>query len=263
MNSSTPPQQPTALVTGASAGLGAEFARQLARRGNRMVLVARNEERLNTVAAGLGGAELIQADLTTDEGVEHVAERLRDPERPIDTLVNNAGFALHDPFLRSDATGEAATVDAMVRAVTLLCHAAAPGMVDRGHGHIINVSSVSAYLASGTYSAAKAYVTTLTESLAQELAGSGVTACAVLPGFTRTEFHQRAELDMSSTPGWMWLDSGYVVKVALDDAMAGRSLSVPGPQYKAIVALLRVLPRSVVRRLSAGAHRPSWGKKNR
>lgn len=249
---------PTALVTGASTGLGADFARQLARRGNHMVLVARNRERLEALAHELGSAEVLVADLATDAGVDAVAARLTDPEHPVDTLVNNAGFGLHDPFLRSSAAEEKASVDVLVKAVTLLCHAAAPGMVARGNGLILNVSSVSTLLASGTYSAAKAYVTTLTESLAADLTGTGVRATVVLPGFTRTEFHQRANLDMSGLPAWMWLNSAEVAHVALTDAEAGKVISVPGPQYKAITALLRLLPRPVVRRLSVGAHRPSW-----
>lgn len=259
----TDTRTPTALVTGASAGLGTEFARQLARRGNHMVLVARNRERLDALAAELGGAEILIADLTTPAGIESVVDRVRDPLDPVDTVVNNAGFALHDPFLRSQEQEEDANIDIMVRAVTRICHAAAPGMVDRGHGLILNVSSVSALLSSGTYSAAKAFVLTLTESLAADLTGTGVHASVVLPGFTRTEFHQRAHLDMSSLPDWMWLDSGEVARIALDDAEYGTVISVPGVQYKAITTLLRLLPRSVVRQISSGAHRPSWNSGTR
>lgn len=253
----TPPQ-PIALVTGATAGLGAEFTRQLATRGNKMVLVARNAERLQRMSDDVGGAETISADLTTEAGVQKVLDRIADPDRPITTLINNAGFANHDPFLRSTSQSEADAVNAMVRAVTLLCHAAAPRMAQLGTGTIINVSSVSAYLTSSTYSAAKAYVTSLSEALAEDLSGTGVKICAVLPGFTRTEFHERADLDMSNLPEWMWLDAGHVVRVALEDAARGRVISVPGMQYKAIVGLLRAMPRRVVRRISSGSHRPSW-----
>ena len=142
------------------------------------------------------------------------------------------------------------------RAVLVLSHAAARAMRERGHGAIVNVSSVAGQITSGTYSAVKSFVTVFTEGLANELAGTGVTATALLPGFTRTEFHQRARLNMSRLPTFLWLDPHRLVSDCLDDVSRGRVVSVPGAQYKAIVALLRVLPRSLVRSRARTVHRP-------
>lgn len=250
-------EPPIALVTGASAGLGAEFARQLARRGNRMVLVGRNRDRLELLAAEFGGAEVLVADLATEVGVEAVAARLKDQDRPISTLVNNAGFGTADSFLDSTPEYESDSVEVMVRAVTLLSKTAAEAMVERGHGMILNVSSVAALLPGGSYSAAKAFVLTLTESLALELQDTGVQASVVLPGFTRTQFHQRADIDTTAIPEWMWLDSGEVARTALTDASQGRVVCVPGLQYRALSALLQALPRPFVRRLTGTKGAPS------
>ena len=172
-----------------------------------MVLVGRNRDRLELLAAEFGGAEVLVADLATEVGVEAVAARLKDQDRP-STLVNNAGFGTADSFLDSTPEYESDSVEVMVRAVTLLSKTAAEAMVERGHGMILNVSSVAALLPGGSYSAAKAFVLTLTESLALELQGTGVQASVVLPGFTRTQFHQRADIDTTAIPEWMWLDNG-------------------------------------------------------
>lgn len=251
---------PTALVTGASSGLGTDFARQLARRGNRMVLVGRNQDRLEQLAAEFGGAEVLVADLATEVGIEAVAERLGDRDRPISTLVNNAGFGTADSFLDSTPEYESDSVEVMVRAVTLLSKAAAEAMLERDHGMILNVSSIAALLPGGSYSAAKAFVLTLTESLALELEGTGVQASVVLPGFTRTQFHQRANVDATAIPEWMWLDSGQVARTALTDASQGHVVCIPGLQYRALSALLQTLPRPLVRRLTGASAAPSMDR---
>ena len=251
----------TALVTGATAGIGLSFAHQLAERGHDVVLVARDRARLENVSDELQATygvdtEILVADLSDRAETGKVAERLADLARPVDLLVNNAGYSLKKRFLDNDISQEEAVFDVLCRAVLVLSHAAAGAMRQRGHGAIVNVSSVASFITSGTYSAEKSFVTVFTEGLSAELAGSGVTATALCPGFTHTEFHDRAGLNMSSLPGFMWLDAKRLVRDCLDDVAKGKVVSVPGPQYKAIVAALRVLPRSVVRKRARTVHRP-------
>lgn len=251
----------TALVTGATAGIGLSFAHQLAERGHDVVLVARDRARLENVSDELQASygvdtEILVADLSDRAETGKVAERLADPARPVDLLVNNAGYSLKKRFLDNDISQEEAVFDVLCRAVLVLSHAAAGAMRQRGHGAIVNVSSVASFITSGTYSAEKSFVTVFTEGLSAELAGSGVTATALCPGFTHTEFHDRAGLNMSSLPGFLWLDAKRLVRDCLDDVAKGKVVSVPGPQYKAIVAALRVLPRSVVRKRARTVHRP-------
>ncbi|MEO7448347.1 MAG: SDR family oxidoreductase [Humibacillus sp.] len=247
-----PPHRPTALVTGASAGIGREFARQLAGRDHDLVVVARDTARLEQVAAQLRAehgveVEVLTADLTDRAAVQAVADRLADPTRPVDLLVNNAGYGLRRSFLRNDVEVEEAMFDVLTKAVLVLSHAAARGMVARGHGAVLNVSSVAGWLASGTYSAAKSWVTVFTEGLSTELAGTGVTATVLCPGFTVTEFQQRAGVD-SPGPRFLWLDADRLVRDCLEDVARGRVVSVPGAQYKAVRALLAIAPRPLLRR---------------
>jgi len=247
----------TALVTGATAGIGLAFCRELAERGHDLVLVARDRARLENVSDELEAkyqvhCEILAADLSDRLQVQKVAERLAEPGRPVDLLVNNAGFGLSRSFLQGDLADEERALDVLCRAVMVLSHAAALAMRDRGRGAIINVSSVAGFVAMGSYSAAKAWVTTFSEALANELAGTGVTVTALCPGFTHTEFHQRASLDMSRLPRVMWLEADRLVRDCLDDVKAGKVVSVPGPQYKLIAALTRTLPRGLVRRASGG-----------
>ena len=251
----------TALVTGATAGIGLSFAHQLAERGHDVVLVARDRVRLENISDELAstygvGTEILVADLSDRADTGKVAQRLADQARPVDLLVNNAGYSLKKRFLDNDISEEEAVFDVLARAVLVLSHAAANAMRVRGHGAVINVSSVAGQIASGPYSAAKSFVTVLTEGLATELAGSGVTATALLPGFTHTEFHQRAGVNMSRIPEFLWLDSDRLVRDCLEDVARGKVLSVPGLHYKAIVAALRVIPRAVVRSRARTVHRP-------
>jgi uncharacterized protein len=251
----------TALVTGATSGIGLSFAHQLAERGHDVVLVARDRARLENVSDALRstygvGTEILVADLSDRAETGKVAERVADRARPVDLLVNNAGYAMKKRFLDNDISEEEAVFDVLVRAVLVLSHAAAGAMRERGHGAIVNVSSVAGFITSGTYSASKSYVTVFTEGLAAELKGSGVTATALCPGFTRTEFHQRARLNMSSLPEFLWLDADRLVRDCLDDVARGRVVSVPGAQYKAVVAGLRLLPRALVRSRARTVHRP-------
>lgn len=245
----------TALVTGASTGLGRAFALELARRGHDLVLVARNRGRLEELAAQITQeyavrAEVLPADLADRVETERVADRLRDQDHPVDLLVNNAGFGLRRSFTRGELAEEERALDLMVRAILVLSHAAAGAMRHRGRGAILNVSSVASFAVMGTYSAIKSWVTVFSEALSVELAGTGVTVTAVCPGFVHTEFHDRAEMNMSALPNVLWLEVDQVVDGALAAVAAGRAVSVPSAAYKTVTAGLRVLPRGLVRRVS-------------
>ncbi len=241
----------TALITGSTAGLGLAYAERLAQTGHDLVLVARDTDRLRETADDLahrfgGNVEVLAADLSHPEACATVEERLADRERPVDLLVNNAGFSVNQPFVTGDLAAEQLALDVMVRAVMRLSHAALGGMVTRGRGAVVNVSSVAGWMPSGTYGAAKAYVISFTEGLAGELQGTGVRAMVVCPGFTHTEFHARAGLDTSSTPGWMWLDADRVVSDSLRDLERGRVVSVPSATYKALSLVARHAPRGAL-----------------
>ncbi|WP_131103373.1 SDR family NAD(P)-dependent oxidoreductase [Ornithinimicrobium sufpigmenti] len=246
----------TALVTGASSGLGKEFAEQLAGRGHDLVLVARNRQALDALAADLTArrgvqVEVLPADLTDRPQLQEVADRLADPDRPVDLLVNNAGFGARKGFVRNDLEEEERAVDLMVKAVMVLAHAAGGAMRGRQRGAILNVSSVAGFAVMGHYSAIKSYVTVFSEGLASELAPHGVTVTAVCPGFTHTEFHDRAEMNMSMLPDALWLEAPDVVRTALDDVSRGKVVSVPSATYKGVVGMLKVVPRALTRRVAS------------
>jgi short-subunit dehydrogenase len=236
-----------ALITGGTSGIGAAFARHYAAAGHDLVLVARDAERLELTAATLRaahgiGVETIPADLAGADDLGRVADRLKAPGDPVDVLVNNAGFALRSRFLRSDLDDELELLDVLVRAVLVLSRAAAPGMVGRGRGAIVTVSSVAGFAPMGTYSAAKAWATTFSRGLAGELAGTGVTATALCPGFVHTEFHSRAGIRQAGSPGWLWLDADTVVADCLRDVARGRAVSIPSRRYRAVTFALRHAP---------------------
>ncbi len=243
----------TALVTGPTAGIGLEFAHQLASRGYDLVLVARDEERLNQVAADLEQrygvrTEVLPADLTARADLARVEARLRDGTPPVELLVNNAGFGLKRPFLDNPVEDEQAMLDVLVTAVMRLSHAALSAMAARGSGQIVNVSSVAGFLPRGTYSAAKAYVTTFSQWADANYRSSGVRVMALCPGFTHTEFHQRMNVRRQSAPSWGWLPAERVVREGLADLEAGKRLSVPSRRYKLVTALARYVPTSVLMR---------------
>lgn len=244
-----------ALVTGGTSGIGAAFARQLASKGYDIVLVARDRARLDEMAHELRGmgreVELLPADLGKRSDVAKVVTRLEDAEKPVDVLVNNAGFGMHTRSSDADSGAHDAAFEVMVRAVRELAAAAARSMRSRGSGRIINVSSTAGFItmASG-YSALKAWVTVFSEGLSNELHGTGVTVTALCPGWVHTEFHDRAGISKGGIPSWLWLDAEYLVGSALRDAERGKVISIPSVRYKVLIWFARHLPRSTVRSVS-------------
>lgn len=248
---------PVALITGPTAGIGREFARQLAHDGYDLVLVARDEERLRALGSELESVhgiscEVIGANLSRDDDTTRVVERI--DRSPIDLLVNNAGFGTKGSLARTARGPQDAMVRLHVLAVHRLTQAAVQSMVARGSGAVINVSSVASFLSSVgnvNYASTKAWQRLEVESLAMELHGTGVYVQALCPGFTRTEFHARGEMRMSHVPGWMWQRAEDVVAASLA-ALRRRHpvVVIPGLPYRLIVLLLRLLPAGVVRALS-------------
>ncbi|MXG89641.1 SDR family NAD(P)-dependent oxidoreductase [Nocardioides flavescens] len=246
----------TSLVTGPTAGIGLAFAEQLAARGDDLVLVARDSARLEALAARLRAThgvevEVLVADLTDRDDLARVEQRLAEDARPVELLVNNAGFGLKGRFLDNSADEETAMLEVLTVAVLRLSHAALGPMVERGSGGVINVSSVAAFLPRGTYGAAKAWVTSFTEWAAHEYADRGVRLMALCPGFVRTEFHERMGVQADSAPEFMWLEADRLVADALADFERGAVLSVPSLQYKAIATVSRLVPTSLLIRLQS------------
>jgi short-subunit dehydrogenase len=241
-----------ALVTGATAGIGESFSRLLAANRYNLVLVARDLPRLQKRAQALQEkfgvkTHVIQADLATNEGCQKIEQYIS--ENQIDVLINNAGFGTSKAFTMSTLEIEQQMMDVLVRTPMRLMHVALPLMKQRNNGVIINVSSVAGYIAGGSYSASKSYLTVLSESLHTELAGTNVKISALCPGFTRTEFHQRGKMSMKALPNFMWLTSDYLVEQSWKDAMKGEAVSVPGWQYKLLVFIVHAVPRSIVRKV--------------
>ncbi|GAA4088774.1 SDR family oxidoreductase [Actinomadura miaoliensis] len=235
----------TALVTGASSGIGESFARILAGRGTDLVIVARRAARLDELARELVeryrvAVEVLAADLTDPGQRGEVEHRLR--AEPVELLVNNAGFGAFGAFAGQPLDDQLAQVELNVLALMRLTRAALPGMVERGRGGVLNVSSMAGFTpspGSATYGATKAFVTAFSESLHAELAGTGVHVTALCPGFTRTDETQESSL--------LWLRREDVARAGLDAVSAGRALCVPGAQYKAALPALRAMPRSLLR----------------
>ncbi|WP_203568863.1 SDR family NAD(P)-dependent oxidoreductase [Aestuariimicrobium ganziense] len=254
----------TALVTGATAGIGNTFARHLAARGDDLVLVARDRDRLNETAEQLHRAygvdvEVLVADLSDEAQLSAVAERVESADRPIELLVNNAGFGLHAKLLEADKLPlQRQAMDVMCWAVLVLSGAAGRAMKARGHGTIINVASTSAWITAGNYSAIKSWALAYTEGLYNELKGSGVNVSALCPGWVRTEFHQRAGIS-ANLPDIVWVDIDTLVSEALADAEKGVVISIPTFKWKAAIFVAQHGPRSFIRwfsrQLSSSRHK--------
>lgn len=241
-----------ALVTGATAGIGESFTRLLASKGFNIALVARDEARLHERAAALREKYGVQtfvlpADLATAQGCAAVEDYLQ--EFDIEVLINNAGFGINKAFTASELQAEQDLLDVLVRTPMRLMHVILPKMKARNSGTIINVSSVASFIAGGTYSASKSYLTVLSESLHTEVRDTNVKISALCPGFTRTEFHQRGRMKMKGLPDFMWLDSDELVAASWSDAQSGKAVSIPGWQYKILIALISLAPRSAVRKI--------------
>jgi uncharacterized protein len=240
----------TALITGPTSGIGRSFATALAGRGYDLVLVARDAGRLEQLAVELRRlhrveVEVLPADLTDRAQLAVVEARVADVTRPVELLVNNAGFGHKRPFSDNDVEDEQQMLDVLVTAVLRLTHAAVRVMAGRGSGAVVNVSSVAGFLPRGTYSAAKAYVTSFSEWVDLTYRARGVRAMALCPGFVKTEFHQRMGVGRGSAPSWMWLDPDRLVREALDDLDSGKRISIPTRRYKALATLARCTPSSV------------------
>lgn len=240
-----------ALITGPTSGLGAGFARRYAVDGYDLVLVARDAQRLERLAAELhdeagANVEVLVADLAEAPDRAKVADRLAAGVR---VLVNNAGFATSGEFWSSDFAVLQSQLDVNVTAVMQLTHAALPPMIAAGEGTIINVASVAGLLPGrgSTYSASKAWVVSFSEGLANGLDGTGVSVHALCPGFVHTEFHERAGIDMAGTPSILWLEVDDVVRETMADVARGKVVIVPGLQYKVLTTGGRIVPRNLVR----------------
>ncbi len=242
----------TALITGATSGIGREIAWQLAAERMNLILVARSADRLEEVAEHIRQvadveAEVLPADLSQAEGTLRVCERLIDDERPVGLLVNNAGFGLGQDFVGGDIERELNALNVMVRAVLMTCHAAIPGMVARGGGGILNIASMAALTAQGTYSAHKAWVRTFTEGLAASLKGTGVNATVVCPGLVHTEFHEKVDVDPGQWPESAFIPAERVAAEAIEGVRRGKVVVTPSRRYRALAGALKVAPRSLVR----------------
>jgi short-subunit dehydrogenase len=238
-----------ALITGASSGLGLEYAAQLAALGHSLVLVARDRGRLEAVATDMSSrfgvsTEVIAADLHEPASRQLVASRLQDQARPIRTLVNNAGYGIAGDVAESDSGDEADHLTIHVTTPLELTKAALPGMLERGVGRIVFVSSVAGYLARGSYSAHKAWGLSMARSLNASYKPRGIHVSAVAPGFTRTEFHQRMGMNISGIPEFLWLSAPAVVAASIKAVEAGRAVTIPGFTYKALTAVAQIVPAS-------------------
>ncbi|MGV8969056.1 MAG: SDR family NAD(P)-dependent oxidoreductase [Microbacteriaceae bacterium] len=255
--SSTDISRPTALITGASVGIGREFARQLAARGNDLVVVARDPERLEHTARHIASefgvqVETIVADLTTPSGLAVVEERIGSQQKPIDILVNNAGYGLRAQFEDSPIADELHHLDLLVTVPMRLTHAALGQMLPRSSGTIINIASVAGFTPRGTYGAAKAWVLSFSQWANITYKPRGVTVTAVAPGFVHTEFHDRMKVSKASVPSFMWMTAEQLVRGGLRDVDRGKAISVPTFRYKFVVWLTRWMPSRVI---AAGALR--------
>jgi hypothetical protein len=245
---------PVALITGASVGIGEQFARQLSERGHDVVLVARDTARLEALAKEIEGrngahAEVLAADLTDPEQLAAVEARARE----VDLLVNNAGFGTFGPFHTLDLDTEIREINLNVIALVRLTHAAAAAMVERGRGGILNVSSLAGFQpgpSNGTYSATKAFVTSFTEAVHEELRGTGVSVTALCPSFTHTEFQSRANVPAGSVPGFMWQEAPEVARAGLDGVAKNKAIVIPGTTNKVMGTLSAITPHVITRRLS-------------
>jgi short-subunit dehydrogenase len=250
---------PTALVTGASSGIGLAFARRLARSGHDLVVVARDTQRLDALGKELREAhgtdvEVLTADLTLPEQLAVVEARLEDPGRPVHLLVNNAGFGNNGPFRGQDREAIDREIRLNVLALTRLAHAAVRPMAHRGSGGVVHVASIAGFqptAGTAVYGATKAFVLSFSEALHEELRPAGVRVLALCPGYTKTEFQERNNYRIRPLPSFAWATAEEVVADAMRTLEQGRAVCVPGALNKALAGSVRLMPRGVARRVAA------------
>lgn len=244
-----------ALITGATSGIGRAFADLLAAQGTELVIVSRDQARLDTVAAEVSSkhgvqVEVLSADLSTTDGIALASERLTASGSPVDLLVNNAGASLAGWFGTTRIDDEDRQLDLLVRAPMHLMDAAIKSMSGRGGGAIINVASVAAFTPRGVYSAHKAWLVNLSRWADLHYDDVNIQVQALCPGFTRTEFHQRGQMDLSGVPRWMWLKADYVARKSLEDLAKDKALSIPSVRYKILSSISRYAPATIVARVA-------------
>jgi uncharacterized protein len=249
--------RPIALVTGASSGIGEHLARRLAERGHDLVLVARDQSRLEALAKELESAcdasvQVLPADLTDPAQLQRVEDRCRDADAPIDVVVNNAGFGSFGAFHELDLATEVREIQLNVVALVRLTHAAAGEMVRRGRGGILNVSSLAGFQPgpmTATYGATKAFVTSFTQAIHEEPKGTGVSVTVLCPGFTHTGFQAAASVPAGDVPGFMWQEADEVATVGLDALAQNRAVAIPGTVNKVLGLVSSVTPQAITRRI--------------
>ena len=244
-----------ALVTGGSSGIGLAFARELAQHGWSLVLVALGDESLTSSAdklrAGFGvEVDTMAVDLVNPDDVAAVAERLRSDDDPIDLLINDAGIGLHVSLLEDAWNLHEKAMAIMVTAVLKLSSAAAETMVRRGQGFIMNISSASAWIYTGNYSAIKRWVFSYTQALALELEGTGASATAVCPGWVKTPFHERSGIARPHVPGFFWVSAKTVAREGVAATLAGRAMCVPSLKWRVALFVAQHGPQSIVKAIS-------------
>jgi len=245
--------KPVALITGASAGLGAEFARQLSRKGHRLVLAARRKDRLDALAAELGNARTVEIDLGKPGAAAELVRNVEAAGEQIDLLINNAGFGLRGRFVDLDAAREREMIDLNCGALTDLCRAVAPQMIERRSGGILNIASTAAFQPGpkmAVYFATKAFVLSLTEALHEELKPHGVKVSALCPGPTRTEFGEVAGMATLGQFERLSMDAEPVVRAGIEGLERNQAVVIPGTINKAGAWSTRFAPRSVVRKIA-------------
>jgi uncharacterized protein len=243
-----------ALITGPTSGIGLEFAHQLAQKGYDLILVSRNLTRLNALATEINNkyrvaAQVLEADLATDAGIKKTCE-LIDNDTEIEFVVNNSGFGINNSFHKTALSDEVGLLSVLVKAPLEISHSAINQMLKKNKGFIVNVGSVATWTTSGTYSAAKVWLTSFSESLNTNYKKLGINVTVVAPGLTRTEFHQRAKMPTDVFPNWMWISTNLVVKDSLKAVFKGKAVVIPHLKYKLMYLFLRFLPRPIVRKFS-------------
>jgi uncharacterized protein len=236
-----------AAITGPTSGIGLAYAQQLADEGYDLLLIGRSQEKLKALQTQLKTrSHIFVADLANHDQIIKTANHLKELGH-FDILINNAGFGSSKPFSQNSLEEEIEQVEVLVKAVMVLTHAVLPKMIKADSGMVLNISSVAAWLPTGSYAAAKSYVTSFTEAIAAELKGTNVQVTAVAPGYTKTKFFDRSQMDDEEVPSWLWLTPEQVAKESLKDARSGQLISVPGAQYKAMSTFSRSLPRPLIR----------------